>query len=77
MAIKNCKDIKYDMQAKAAYFDGTAQSIKELQTLVGSEAQLNLNTLHTKIGWWAVRYQDGGIVWKRSSCFSTNYKVEE
>lgn len=74
MGYIKCKDIKFNEKVKAVYFDGTAASINDLQSLLNGTNQLNLNTLHTKIGWWAVKYNDGSIVWKRSKCFKNNYE---
>ena len=70
-----CKDLKANEDVKAVHFDGTAQSIRDLQKLVSGSMQLNLNTLHTKIGWWAVKYQDGSIVWKKNKCFETGFSI--
>ena len=75
MACKICKDIKYNEDVKAVYFDGTAQSITELQNLLAGSNQLNMNTLHTKLNWWAVKYRDGSIVWKRNKCFTSGYEI--
>lgn len=75
MACKNCKDIKFNESVKAVYFDGTSVTLKDLQKLMAGSNRLNLNTLHTKIGWWAIKYKDGSIVWKRNKCFNTNYEV--
>lgn len=75
MTCKTCKDIKYNQTVKAVYFDGTSTSIKALQSLLSGSNQLNMNTLHTKIGFWAVKYNDGSIVWKKNKCFHTNYEV--
>lgn len=75
MACKSCKDIKFNENVKAAYFDGTSTTLKDLQNLMAGSNQLNMNTLHTKIGWWAVKYNDGSIVWKRNKCFNTNYEI--
>ena len=75
MGYNTCKDIKYNENVKAVYFDGTSSSIKNLQALLSGSNQLNMNTLHTKIGWWAVKYNDGSIVWKKNKCFNTNYKI--
>jgi len=75
MAFKNCKDIMFNENVKAVHFDGTANSIKDLQSLLAGSNQINMNTLHTRIGWWAVKYKDGSIVWKRNKCFDTNYEI--
>lgn len=75
MACKICKDINHNETVKAVYFDGTAQSITELQNLMAGSNQLNMNTLHTKINWWAVKYSDGSIVWKRNKCFASGYSI--
>lgn len=75
MACKLCKDIKFNENVKAAYFDGTSATLKDLQNLMAGSNQLNMNTLHTKIGWWVVKYNDGSIVWKRNKCFNTNYEI--
>lgn len=75
MACKICKDLQQNEDVKAIYFDGTATSIRELQSLLTNTNKLNLNTLHTKIGWWLVKYKDGSFVWKRSKCFETGYKI--
>lgn len=75
MSCKICKDLKFNEDVRAIYFDGTSNSIKELQQLISNSGQLNMNTLHTKIGWWCIKYTDGSIVWKRNKCFSTNYKI--
>ncbi len=75
MACKICKDLKFNEDVKAVYFDGTAQSIKELQNLLSGSNQLNMNTLHTHLNWWAVKYSDGSIVWKRNKCFASGYKI--
>lgn len=77
MACKVCKDLKFNEDVKAVYFDGTSNAIKELQKLLSGSNQLNMNTLHTKIGWWAVKYKDGSIVWKRNKCFAAGYKIVE
>lgn len=77
MACKVCKDLKFNEDVKAVYFDGTSNAIKELQKLLSGSNQLNMNTLHTKIGWWAVKYKDGSIVWKRNKCFASGYKIIE
>ena len=70
-----CKDMKYNENVKAVYFDGTSSAISKLQGLLSGSNQFNMNTLHTKIGWWAIRYNDGSIVWKKNKCFNTNYKI--
>ena len=75
MACKICKDLKYNEDVKAVFFDGTSQSIRELQNLMSGSNQLNMNTLHTKINWWAVKYSDGSIVWKRNKCFASGYMI--
>ena len=75
MGYNNCKDLKHNESVKAVYFDGTSSSIKNLQSLLSGSNQLNMNTLHTKIGWWAVKYNDGSIIWKKNKCFNTNYKI--
>ena len=71
----NCKDLKFNENVKATYFDGTSSSIKDLQAFLGGSNRLNMNTLHTKIGWWCIKYNDGSIIWKRNKCFKTNYQV--
>lgn len=75
MSCKICKDLKYNEDVKAVYFDGTATSIKDLQNLLIGTNQLNMNVIHTKINWWCIKYKDGSIVWKRNKCFETNYKL--
>lgn len=75
MDYKTCIDLKFNEKVKAIYFDGTAASIKRLQGLLAGSNQLNMNTLHTKIGWWAVKYNDGSIIWKKNKCFNTNYEI--
>ena len=75
MSCKICKDLKYNENVSAVFFDGTAASIKDLQSLLAGTNQLNMNTIHTKIGWWCLKYKDGSIVWKRNKCFETNYKL--
>lgn len=75
MNCKICKDIKYDQDVKAVFFDGTSSSIKDVKNLLFGSNQLNMNTLHTKIGWWVVKYSDGSIVWKKQKCFESGYKI--
>ena len=70
-----CKDLQCNEDVKAVYFDGTAQSIKSLQNLLSGSNQLNMNTLHTKLNWWAVKYSDGSIIWKRNKCFASGYRI--
>lgn len=72
--IKTYKDLTNKKDVKAIYFDGTSNSIKDLQKLMSGVQSLNMNTLHTKVGLWAVRYQDGSIVWKKNKCFNNNFK---
>ena len=75
MACRVCKDLKLNEDIKAVYFDGTAQSIYDLQNLLQGSNQYNLNTIHTKIGQWACKYKDGSIIWRKGKCFNTNYKI--
>ncbi len=75
MACKLCKDLKLNENVQAIYFDGTAQSIYELQKLLQGSNQLNTNILHTKIGQWVCKYKDGSIIWRKGDCFNTNYKI--
>lgn len=75
MGCKLCKDLKLNENVQAIYFDGTAQSIYELQKLLQGSNQLNTNTLHTKIGQWACKYNDGSIIWRKNDCFSNGYKI--
>ena len=75
MAIKTCQDIAYGDNVKAVYFDGTSKSINDLKLLLSNTNQLNMTTLHTKIGWWAIRYPDNSIVWRRNKCFENGYKI--
>ena len=75
MNYKICKDLKFNEDVKAIYFDGTSQSIRDLQNLLAGTNQLNMSTLHTKIGWWAIKYNDGSLVWKRNKCFESGYKI--
>lgn len=75
MACRICQDIKYDEDVKAVFFDGTSQSIIDLQKLLAGSNQLNMNTLHTKINWWAVKYNDGSVLWKKSKCFASGYRI--
>lgn len=75
MSCYSCKDIKFNEDVSAVYFDGTSSSILSLQRLLSGTNQLNMNTLHTKIGWWCVKYKDGSIVWKKNKCFTSNYKI--
>ena len=75
MAIKTCQDINNGQDTLAVYFDGTKESIIELQKLLSGSNQLNMSILHTKIGWWAVKYRDGSMLWKRGKCFNNNFKI--
>lgn len=75
MAINICKDLQFNEDVKAVYFDGTSNTLGDLRKLVAGSSNLNLNTLHTKIGFWCVKYKDGSIVWKKQKCFSSGYKI--
>ena len=75
MSCHSCKDIKFNEDVFAVYFDGTSSSILSLQRLLSGTNQLNMNTLHTKLNWWAVKYSDGSIIWKRNKCFAAGYKI--
>lgn len=75
MSCRVCKDIKFNEDVKAVYFDGTASSISDLQNLLVGLNHLNMHTLHTKIGQWCVRYKNGSVVWKKNKCFKSNYKI--
>lgn len=74
MAINICKDLQFNENVKAVYFDGTSTTLSDLKKLIAG-SNLNLNTLHTKIGFWCVKYKDGSIVWKKQKCFSTGFQV--
>lgn len=75
MACRICKDLKLNEDVKAVYFDGTSQSINDLQNLLLGSNQLNMNTLHINLGWWAIKYLDGSIVWKRDKYFASRYEI--
>lgn len=75
MACRVCKDLKLNEDIKAVYFDGTAQSIYDLQNLLQGSNQLNINVLHTKTGQWACKYKDGSIIWRKGECFNSGYKI--
>lgn len=75
MACKQCKDLLNNEDVRAIYFDGTAAAIADLQTFLIGGTRINMNTLHTKIGYWAIKYKDGSIVWKKNKCFNNNYKL--
>jgi len=74
--IKVCEDCLIKQKVKSLHFDGTEQSIKLLQQLYkNSNDKINMNTLHTKINQWVVKYPDGKIIWRKDCCFDINYKV--
>ena len=70
-----CKDLKNNEDVRAIYFDGSNQSIKELQQLLYGSNQLDVSTLHTKLNWWAIKYSNGTIIWKRDRYFALEYKI--
>ena len=73
--MKHCLDIYYNQSVKAVYFDGTSNTLKEIQDLIIGTNNFNIDLLYTKIGWWLVKYPNGSLVWKKNKCFHTNYKI--
>lgn len=70
-----CIDINNNIKVQAIYFDGKAQSLKDIQIFMINNTNFSIDILYTKIGYYLVQYPDKTLIWKKSKCFANNYKI--